>query len=192
MLNKNRAGSIILPSGERITKAEQKAFRSAVANANALRNREIERLSGTGKQVYRDFGKTSDNILTKKSASFTKDVEGIKVPRFKNKQDFLNQLERAQSVTKMVRNRERTYKQNTIQALETQYGKNDPLVKKVSQKILGMRGRQFSQKVDSGEIEGGVEYLYYDPEKAKLKKMANSLGIEYEDSNGIKTVSKRK
>ena len=180
-ISRNRRGSIVLESGETITKKEQAAFKSAVNASNQARKRAIQDLEGRGEQIYRDFGKTSDTIMQKRSAAFS---------QFENKQQFKNALERARQTIPLAENRARIYKQNTIKALKTAYGDTAD-TRKIANAITKMSHKKFNKLVDSGELEG-VEFVYYDPENEKLKKLANQLGVSIGSDMPLPTAKNRR
>ena len=165
-LKRNRWGSVILPSGARITKSEQKALRSAVNSANRKRKRMLERLPNEARVKYNDFGIESDFVMRKKSTS---------LKRFRNKKEFLHYLRSVQKIAsgEFERKRIETYKENYIRALRNTFNSS---ANKAIKAIKDMDLKAFRRMVESEELEE-IGYIYYDPNNEKLTRINQQLGV---------------
>lgn len=165
-LKKTSRGSYILPNGQRITVAEQKALRSAVNSANRKRKRLIENLPEEAKRRYREFGVESDFVMRKKSTRLT---------RFRNKKEFNTYLRNVQKIAsgEFERRRAQIYKDNYIQALKHTFNSK---ANEAIKAIRNMDLKKFKQMVESDELEE-IGYVYYDPNNEKLTRISQQLGI---------------
>lgn len=166
-LKRTSRGSVILPNGQRITSAEQKALHSAVVSANRKRKRMLEKLPENAKRKYIEFGIESDFVMRKKSESLS---------RFRNKKEFNRYLKSVQKIAsgEFERRRIETYKKNYIQALKKTFNsKSNQIIKT----LKSMELKEFRQLVESEKLEE-IGYVYYDPNNEKLQRIANQLKIE--------------
>lgn len=159
-LKRTNRGSIILPSGEKITPAEQKAFRSAVVSANKKRKRLIEQLPKEAKENYKIFGVESDWVLRNKSASIT---------RFKNKKQFKLYLKQLRKTTKReyVTNLVEIYRNNFTRAIYNTFNSSAD-VSELINFINGLSTKDLEKLTLSEELSN-IGYVYYDPKKVSVK-----------------------
>ena len=167
-------GSLILPSGEKITPAEQRALRSAVNSANRKIARKLKQRAvgqGSVKQVLsfmeRElFGYETDFVLRKKSAKFN---------RFKTHKEFSNYLRSVRKIAsgEYERRRGAIYKENYITALKEAFGSS---ARKVITKVRNMPLNDFINMVDNEELEE-IGFVYYDPQSEKLARIESQLGV---------------
>ena len=170
-LKKTRYGSIVLPTGERITLTEQKRLRSAVRSANKERSRLIELIPEKDKlkkQQYQQFNKESDFIFRKKSASFRK---------FASKKEFtsyLRSVERLSDSKQYADYIGGVYKDNYIRSLEKVFnsGANE-IVDFLQEKVTNQEIVELSL---AGELED-IGFVYYEQQsrKNKFNKIKNQV-----------------
>lgn len=170
-LKKTRYGSIVLPTGERITPTEQKRLRSAVRSANKERSRLIELIPEKDKlkkQQYKQFDKHSDFIYRHKSY-------GIR--RFKSKKEFtsyLHNVERLADTEKYADYIGGIYKDNYIKSIQKVFNSSgDEIINFVKNEISN---REIIELSLSGELET-IGFVYYEQQakKEKLAKLKNQV-----------------
>lgn len=158
-LKRNQFGSIILPSGEKITRSEQKALRSAVSSANRKSKRILSlRPKELVQTKYNMFGNESDWLLRKKSVSFN---------RFKNKAEFNKYLKSVKNVASgaFERNRNKVYFENYKRAIRNVFGsKSRDLIIKINR----VGDKKLIDAIIKGELEAEIGYIY-DPENFETK-----------------------
>ena len=112
-LRRTSRGTVILPSGEKITLSEQRALRSAVNSANRKRKRVLAKMP-------------ANRVSTKQvDESWYYRKKSVKLNRFKNKAEFNRYLRGVQKIAsgKFEQIRGRTYFENYKQAIRTAFGK---------------------------------------------------------------------
>lgn len=157
-------GSLILPSGEKITPAEQRALRSAVSSANRRRKKALERLGN--KVKYNMFGQESDFVNRKKSAKFNV---------FRSHKEFRNYLQSVRNIASgaFELRRIKTYKENYITALRRTFGSD---AKNAIRLVRNMDIVKFRNKVENDEIPV-IGYIYFDPNNSKLAQIEALLSV---------------
>ena len=175
-LKRTKRGSIILPSGEKITRKELKAFRSAVVSSNRKRKRLIEQLPKEAKENYQIFGVESDWILRKKSTSIT---------RFQNKKQFNLYLRQLRKTTKRdyVSKLVEIYRNNFIRAIYNTFNASAD-VNELINFINGLSTKDL-EKLSLSEELSNIGYVYYDP-----KKVSDKLETLKKEMEKIKAQSK--
>lgn len=165
-LKRTSKGSIILPSGERITPSEQKALRSAVSSANRkARNILAKRPKNLVKTKYNQFSEATDWLVRKKHLSYNK---------FKNKKEFQHYLSSLNKITsgQFEKKREATYIQNYKKALRNAFNsKANNLIRKINKLDKG----KLSEALQSGELEADIGYIYSPEQEEGKYNQINSL-----------------
>lgn len=164
---KTKRGSIILPNGERITLAEQKAFKSAVNSANRKRKRLIENLPKEAKEKYKTFGVDSDFVARHKSASFAK---------FRNKAEFQRYFKNVRKVASRdyINKTVGTYRSNLNRAIDKVFNSAGKPLKDF---IKGLSNEELRELSLSGEFND-IGFVYYEPVavKNKLATLTRQVG----------------
>ena len=167
-LRRTSRGTVILPSGEKITLTEQRALRSAVNSANRKRKRLLEKMP-------------ANRVSTKQvDESWYYRKKSVKLNRFKNKAEFNRYLRGVQKIAsgKFEQVRARTYFENYKQAIRLAFGKASDtrnLIIKVNR--VGVKAME--EAIANGDIEAEIGYLYtreqrdkqYDKIDAMLDKL---------------------
>lgn len=170
-LRKTRYGTIILPSGERITPKEQNRLRTAVRRANRERNRLIELIPDKEKlrkEQYKKFNRESDFIFRKKSASMRK---------FGSKQEYqsyLKSVERLANADKYSEYIGGVYKNNYIRSLEKVFNSGaDDIINYLKNEVTN---REIMELSLSGQLED-IGFVYYEQtsRKNKLNKIKRQV-----------------
>lgn len=166
-LKRTSRGSIILPSGERITLKEQKALKSAVVLANRKRKRTIEKLSKQALRKYQDFGVESDFVARKKSASFG---------RFRNKKEFESYLKSLQKINspEYFENVVGTYRVNLNRAIGHVFGSSGDEIRE----YLNTLNDEEFWELSLNESFEDIGFVYYEPVATceKLRKLKYQVG----------------
>lgn len=164
---KTTRGSIILKSGERITKSEQKALQRAVRQANKRAREYNKRLKettelhgGIYKTTYNKFGKESNFLLRKKSA---------RISRFTTKHQYKQYLKnvKRQARGQTEQYKMSIYKENYIKALQKAFGS---MANKVVAKVRKLSPLEIRNAYEMGDLES-IGYVYYDPYGNKLQQI---------------------
>lgn len=148
-LRRTSRGTVILPSGEKITLAEQRALRSAVNSANRKRKRLLERMP-------------ANRVSTKQvDESWYYRKKRVKLNRFKNKEEFNRYLRGVQKIAsgKFERTRGRTYFENYKQAIRTAFGKTTD-TRRLITKVNRVGVKAMEEAIASGDIEAEIGFLY--------------------------------
>lgn len=165
-LKRTSRGSILLPSGERITLSEQKALKSAVVNANRKRRNLINKLPEQAKQRYKEFGVESDFVMRKKSASFG---------RFRNKTEFNSYLRSLHKINKKdyLNYVVGTYRRNLNDAIDKVFNSAGKPLKKFISKLSNEELRELTLD----ESFEDIGFVYYEPVavKEKLAKLERQV-----------------
>lgn len=163
---RNRRGTIILRNGQKITMRDQKALKSAVSSANRKRKRLLENLPKEAKQKYNIFGKESDFVNRKRNVKFS---------RFRNKKEFESYLKMSQRIAsgEFQKTRQKQFKMNYIKALVNNYNWNS-ITREAVEIIQNIDDAKFASLIDNDMLET-IEWHYFDPENAKLKKTIERL-----------------
>lgn len=167
-LKRTKKGSIILPSGQRITPKEQKALKSAVVLANRKRKQLIEALPKQAISRYRDFGIESDFVARKKSAS---------LGRFRNKSEFESYLKSLQKINKTdyVGGIVNVYRDNIVRAIKNVFNSaGDPIIKFVNE-----LSNEELRELTLDESFKDIGYVYYEPiaVREKLKTLKYQVTV---------------
>lgn len=163
-LPRTARGSLILPSGEKITPKEQRALRSAVNSANRRRKKALERLGN--KVKYNMFGQESDFVNRKKSAKFNV---------FRSHKEFRKYLQSVRDIASggFELRRIKTYKENYITALRRTFGSD---ARNAIRLVRNMEIIKFRNKVENDEIPV-IGYIYFDPNNSKLAQIESLLSV---------------
>lgn len=157
-LKRTAEGSIILPSGERITIKEQKALKSAVVLANRKRKQIIGKLPKQALQRYRDFGIESDFVARVKSAS---------LGRFRNKGEFESYLSSLQKINRVSFRDDivETYRKNLVRSIKNVFNSaGDPLID-----FVNTLSNEELRELTLDESFKDIGYVYYEPQSVEQK-----------------------
>jgi len=160
MLKRTSGGSVILPSGERITPSEQAAFRNLVRRSNAQRERELKQLPTFEKYTYKNFNKESNFITRKRSA---------RLGTFQSREQF-NKYKakiRRQLTDAYKTDIAKTYKVNLQQSIAKTF--NNKTLNEFVKKLTPDEIKKLSLSKEFNDIG----YVYNEPQAAstKLNKM---------------------
>lgn len=148
-LRRTSRGTVILPSGEKITFAEQRALRSAVNSANRKRKRLLAKMP-------------PNRVSTKQvDESWYYRKKSVRLSRFKNKEEFNRYLRGVQKIAsgKFEQARSRVYFENYKQAVRTAFGKTTD-TRRLIVKINRVGVKALEGAIASGDIEAEIGYLY--------------------------------
>lgn len=148
-LRRTSKGTVILPSGEKITLSEQRALRSAVNSANRKRKRVLEKMP-------------ANRVSTKQvDESWYYRKKSVKLNRFKNKAEFNRYLRGVQKIAsgRFEQIRSRAYFENYKQAIRTAFGKTTD-TKKLITKVNRVGAKALEEAIASGDIEAEIGFLY--------------------------------
>lgn len=148
-LKRTSRGTVILPSGEKITLAEQRALRSAVSSANRKRKRLLAKMP-------------PNRVKTKQEEeSWFYRKKRTKLNRFKNKEEFNRYLRGVQKIAsgRFEQIRSRTYFENFKQAVHTAFGKTTD-TRRLIVKINRVGVKALEEAIASGDIEAEIGFIY--------------------------------
>ena len=167
-LRRTSRGTVILPSGEKITLSEQRALRSAVNSANRKRKRVLGKMP-------------ANRVKTKQvDESWYYKKKSVKLSRFKNKMEFNRYLRGVQKIAsgKFEQKRGRVYFENYKQAIRTAFGKTTD-TRRLITKVNRVGVKAMEEAIANGDIEAEIGFLYtrdqqqrqYDKIDAMLDKL---------------------
>lgn len=163
---RTRAGSIILPNGDRISINEQKAFRSAINYANRKRKKLIADLPKEALSRYLDFGIDSDFVARHKSSSFA---------RFRNKKEFNRYLKAVRKINSRgyLDSVVDTYRKNLNKAIDDTF---NSLGKPLKEFIKTLSNRELRELTLDDSFKD-IGYVYYEPVAVakKLKVLTEQI-----------------